>query len=362
MKKPVKILILLLVLAILGLAYLGLTHSSSTDAESDESTETGSMTLFAAETDAITGLSWTLDGETYTLEKDDDSWSCPEDYPLDTDEIDDLVEAAASVLADRTIDMTDTELSDFELDDPAMTVTVSTSSVSTTFLLGMRNPYTDQNYAMIEGSDTVYLLDTDLYSAFDITLLDMVETESLDSYSTSRTLTIEQDGQTLVLLHPEDSEGLGYSDSFTWFVQDEDGNYTALDASNTASLASRITGLSWADVIAYEPEDLSPYGLDDPLVTVTIDYEQDDGTEATAVLLIGSVSEYEEIEETEEAEETEDFDSSAADSDLAELLGDLDLPEEDGDADSDSDSGECAFRDFGDFVKSDLSGRGRTGE
>lgn len=342
MKKPVKLLILLLILAVLALAYLGLNSASSDDSDASVSvTEEGSMTVFAAETDAITALSWTLDGETYSLVKDeeDETWSCEEDYPLDADEVEDLVEAASSILAERTVDISDSELSDFELDDPAMIVTISTSSVDTTVLLGMRNPYTDQNYAMIEGSDTVYLLDTDLYSAFELTLLDLVETESLEDYSTSRTLTIETDSGTLVLLHPEDNEGLAYSDDFTWFVQDEDGNYTALDATNTASLAAYITNMSWADVVAYEPADLSDYGLDSPLATVTIDYETDDETEATAVLLIGAVSEYEEIEETEEEESSDDdFDSAAADSSLSELIGDLGLDEDDGDAAEDEES------------------------
>ncbi len=342
MKKSAKLLCLVLVLAVLGGAYFLLTRQTAQEETSSDSSDE-SISVYLVEAEDIVRLSWTVDGETCTLEKLDDVWSCDEDYPLDESMIEILVDTACAVVAERTVSLGEDGLAEFELDDPAMTVTVATDSTETTFLLGLRNPYTDQNYAMLEGQDTVYLLETDLYSTFDLSLLDLIQMEALDDYETTRTLTITQDGSSFVMLHPEDNEGLGYSDDFTWFAQGEDGDTIALDATNAASLAATITGLNWEACVAYAPEDLSEYGLDEPLVTVTIDYEQSEGGSETAVLLIGDVAEYEEIEESsDETDEDDSYDTAAANEDLANLLDELGLPEDDGDAAGDHTHDEAA--------------------
>ena len=84
--------------------------------------------------------------------------------------------------------------------------------------------------------------------------------------------TAERASGTLVIDYLEDS-GLAYSDRYTYFA-DDDGEYTALDTTLAGDFVSQITGLTWGECVDYKAElkDLADYGLDDPAVTVTVDY------------------------------------------------------------------------------------------
>jgi hypothetical protein len=330
MKKPIKLLCLVLVLALLLGAYVLLTRQ--TDEEDAEEAVDDSVSLYLVNSNDIKTMSWTCDGETYTVTRnDDDTWSCDEGYPLDATMLDTLADTLSAVVAARIVPVDDGDLAEFQLDEPVMTVSVATGTTEATFYVGLHNAYTDQDYAQMAGQDTVYLLETDLSGTFDLTLLDLVQLDALDDYDTTRTLTVQTDDADFTMVHPEDNTGLGYADSFTWFTVDEDGNYSPLDATATASLAATVTGLDWLDCVAYAPASLADYGLDEPTATVTIDYDLSEGGSATAVLLIGAVAEYEEVDEVEDEAEADDFDTDAANSDLAAMLGDLGLDLEDGD-------------------------------
>ena len=123
MKRGTKLLILLAVLAVVGLgAWLAARYTAQLEAEE----ESAGVAVLSIDTETVTALSWTHDGETVSLACADGQWSYADSdaCPIDQSYPQTMVDTLAEVLAQETIAEPE-DLSSYGLDDPQCTVTLT---------------------------------------------------------------------------------------------------------------------------------------------------------------------------------------------------------------------------------------------
>ena len=102
MKRGTKLLILLAVLAVVGLgAWLAARYTAQLEAEE----ESAGVAVLSIDTETVTALGWTYDGETVSLACADGQWSYADSdaCPIDQSYPQDMVDTLAEVLAQETI-------------------------------------------------------------------------------------------------------------------------------------------------------------------------------------------------------------------------------------------------------------------
>ena len=269
MKRNKKLGLLLLALVLVCAAAFAAVRLSP-DEEAGEDT---SFTLLALEAEDITQLSWDYDGKSLTFTYDaDDGWSYPADsaFPLDSALLESMAATLGDVTAYRTIEGVD-DLSQYGLDEPEVSVTVTTQDGDYTLAIGDETTMGGQRYAST-GDGSVYLVDSSLLDSFSYGLYAFVAEEDIPAMNDLTAFTVESGNRDLNLVYLEDS-GLAYSNHYVWFQQDGENN-TTLDTELTESFIENITLLTWSQCVNYhaDEEALAEYGLDEPAAVVTVDY------------------------------------------------------------------------------------------
>ncbi len=267
MSRGKKMIALLGVLIVLCVATFAVSRM---DLNAEVVEETPSVSAYSIGSDAVvSALSWTYNDETLTFCYADETWSYADDesFPLDSTALESMISVLSDVTASRTLEDVE-DLSEYGLDAPQASVTVTTDDGTTTLDWGNESTLGDGRYLSI-GDGNVYLA-TDLLSYFTYELYDLVSMESLPSMTQVTDFTIDAETQTLSLVYLEES-GLTYTDALVWFAADEEG-YTALDTDLAESLIAEISAISWVSCENYNAtdDDLAAYGLDSPTATVTL--------------------------------------------------------------------------------------------
>ncbi len=267
MTRTKKLVGLLAVLALLIGATIAVTVLTR---ETEDTTEESiTYTVLEVDSDSVTALSWTTAQETVSLSKTDDGWEDPDDpaLPVDADYPDTMVSTLSCITAGRMIEAPES-LADYGLEDPNFTVTI-TADATYELAIGNETSLGGEVYVSI-GDGNVYLADSTLLTAFDYGRYDIISYESIPSMTDITSVTVSAGETVLTLCYLEES-GIAYSDDYVWFCS-SDGEYLTLGTSETESFVGNITGLSWLTCVDYDAQELSDYGLDNPSVTVTIEY------------------------------------------------------------------------------------------
>lgn len=114
----------------------------------------------------------------------------------------------------------------------------------------------------------------------------------------------------------QEDSGLSYSEDDVYFTQ-QDGENLPLDTSLVEGYLRTLQSLELGDYVTYNAtdEELADCGLDEPQLTVTVDYtgEDEDGAETSGTFVLHISRDPEELaqaeadaENTEEAEDTEE--------------------------------------------------------
>ena len=117
-----------------------------------------------------------------------------------------------------------------------------------------------------------------MYDAFAKGLNDIVYCESMPEFGKPDTVTVENGGNRYVIRYKEKA-GLAYSDRYTWYM-DSDQGPLPLDNEKTEAFMSLLSGITISNCVAYKPDDLSQYGLDNPSsvdIAYTVKYDTPTG-------------------------------------------------------------------------------------
>ena len=332
-KKSVNLITAVGVLVVLSGAYVGVkayvAKQEAADAESAEEENPEIISIASAD---VKSIKFVIDKKEVTFEKDGDSWvkSDETDFPVDQDKIDTLVSSLNSIKAERTLENVE-DASEYELDQPENTITVTTEDGETTVIqLGMENDSTSQEYIDLnEDSSTVYVVSNSTFSSFEGTLYDFAKSGVFPTVDSSTVSKISVEGK--------DSSYVVEKDENNFWNITGDGETEKADSAKATSLASALSSMAYSSYVNYNcaEDEFSQYGLDKPYAEITVCYQEKVKKEST-----DDENEAENgDEEVSEASEDENQGDETADS---ETDGSESLDE---DADSETDGNESSDED-----------------
>ena len=332
-KKSVNLITAVGVLVVLSGAYVGVkayvAKQEAADAESAEKENPEIISIASAD---VKSIKFVIDKKEVTFEKNGDSWvkSDETDFPVDQDKIDTLVNSMNSIKAERTLENVE-DASEYELDQPENTITVTTEDGETTVIqLGMENDSTSQEYIDLnKDSSTVYVVSNSTFSSFKGTLYDFAKSGVFPTVDSSTVSKISVDGK--------DSSYVVEKDENNFWNITGDGETEKADSAKATSLASALSSMAYSSYVNYNcaEDEFSQYGLDKPYAEIIVDYQKEVEKEST-----DDENEAENgDEEVSEASENENQGDETADS---ETDGSESLDE---DVDSETDGNESSDED-----------------
>lgn len=305
MHRSKRLLILVGVLAVVCAAAFLATRVQ----EQQEQVEASGETVLAIDAGNVASLAWTSGEAEYAFHKDG-TWICDADeaFPVSVEALEELLAPFSSFNAAFVIrDVTD--YAQYGLEEPECTIEIGTAEASYTIALGDMSAMDDQRYVSI-GDGNVYLAVSDPMDAFAVELSDLIDNDEIPQMDTVTALSLT--GAVEESIAYVEAGGPSYSDEDVYFLQSGEESLP-LDTDLVEDYLGGIRSLVLTDYATYNATEieLASFGLNDPALTVTVEYEQqaeaaEEGAEpettaGTLALHIGRVE-----EETEEsAEETD---------------------------------------------------------
>lgn len=278
-KKSVNLITAVGVLVVLSGAYVGVkTYVAKQEAADTESAEEENPEIISIASADVKSIKFVIDKKEVTFEKDGDSWVKSDEtgFPVDQDKIDTLVSSLNSIKAERTLENVE-DASEYELDQPDNTITVTTEDGGTTVIqLGMENDSTSQEYIDLnKDSSTVYVVSNSTFSSFEGTLYDFAKSGVFPTVDSSTVSKVSVEGKDSSYVVEKDENNF-------WNITD-DGETEKADSAKATSLASALSSMAYASYVNYNcaEDELSQYGLDKPYAEITVDYQEKVEKEST---------------------------------------------------------------------------------
>lgn len=308
MKRSKRLCILLGVLAVACVATFALSRYQA----KKEQIQTNGEVVLEIPVDSVQALSWEYDSETLSFHKDD-QWIYDEDeaFPVDGEKIVGLLNQFSAMGAAFTIENPE-DLSPYGLSDPTCSITITTDEETYTILLGGYSTMDSQRYVSI-GDGNVYLVADDPLDDFDIGLRDLLDPDDIPAFDQVSEITFTGSENYQIFYEAyEDGSARTYCADDVYFVQQEDGTLP-LDTDKVNSYLQTIRYLDLSDYVTYNvtDEELAQYGLDDPQLTIQVDYteENEDGDEVSDTFTLHISRDPEELAKAEASESEDEEDT-----------------------------------------------------
>lgn len=259
-------------LGILLLALLAVTlltgQMEKKQQEKDEKEAAAAIVLSLPEKD-IQSIAFAGEDGEIRIQQEDGGWvNALDSYPLQGSRMKLLTGDLAALRAERTLENI-TALSDYGLEKPAQTITVTMQDGKThQLLVGARNTTNKQLYFQLaDDTQTVYLTDTALDSHFSGRVQDFAAYEDFPYIepSSMREFDVQKEENSYVLTMTGDDQ---------CSVTGDDGLTQPANLTTLGVMQNNISYISWVRHMEYDCKDLSLYGLDDPQCTLKITYEE----------------------------------------------------------------------------------------
>ena len=306
-KKTVKLVSAVVVLGVLCAAYEGVNFYVTSQEEKETEENDTSVDLVSLEADDITAVSFTADQNEVEFDKKDDSWTEKSDanFPVNQDTVDSAVKGVASLTADQEISDVE-DMSQYDLDNPQNTITLTTADGDTSLQIGMESS-NNQYYVKKEDDDkNVYLVSSSSIEPFMGTLYDFAESGTFPSVTSATITDVKVDKENSYELTQD-------ADNLFWNVSDGKTTEKA-DTTKAGTVTSAIGSLAYDKFVDYNCTDDSKYGFDDPYAVITVKYTEEEA-----------------VESDEDSEESTDADTeeSTTDETAADTSEDADASDED---------------------------------
>ncbi len=318
MKRSKRLYLLLGVLVVICAA----TFAVSAYEEHKEAIKNSDEIILSVDIDDVTSLSWEYDSEKLSFHKDN-GWLYDEDeaFPVDEEKIGEMLGLFQEFGVSFSIDDVE-DLSQYGLDDPICTIQITAGDQDYSILLGDYSTMDSERYVSI-GDGRVYLVKNDPLDYFDAVLSDMIDHDEMPDFD--QVTNIRFSGkEEYQIIYEEESESTYCSDDI-YYVERDNGSQP-LDTSLVDSYLQTISGLDLASYVTYNvsEEELQACGLDDPTLSIHIEYASTNEETETAAnsfdLHIGYDAEGEKLEVQPESEEGGTSDSEADDEDIGKYI------------------------------------------
>ena len=272
-KKTVKLVSAVVVLGVLCAAYEGVNFYVTSQEEKETEENDTSVDLVSLEADDITAVSFTADQNEVEFDKKDDSWTEKSDanFPVNQDTVDSAVKGVASLTADQEISDVE-DMSQYDLDNPQNTITLTTADGDTSLQIGMESS-NNQYYVKKEDDDkNVYLVSSSSIEPFMGTLYDFAESGTFPSVTSATITDVKVDKENGYEITQD-------ADNLFWNVSDGKTTEKA-DTTKAGTVTSAVGSLAYDKFVDYNCTDDSKYGFDDPYAVITVKYTEEEAVES----------------------------------------------------------------------------------
>lgn len=280
MKKGKRLLLMVAVIAVFIAGALVLKNMNEAREAADKAAATEDKpVVLTVNKDSLTEISYTIDGETLRFTKAEDKWQYADDpaFPLNESKVTAMADALSSLTASRKVADTLDQAEEYGLKTPSCTVTAALADgTKYTLYLGDKNAVTNDTYAYVDGSQTVYTVASSAASNFSGKLYGLIADEAFPTIDASSISNVAYAaaGKNLKLSYFPQGSDKSYSSMYDWFLKGEDGSLTPMDDEKINTYLGSVTGIAPTGTVDYDAaqEELAAYGLDAPATTITVDY------------------------------------------------------------------------------------------
>jgi hypothetical protein len=275
MNRSKKLYVLLGVLA----AVCVVTFAASRIEERKEQIKNSDEIIMELDTDAVETLSWKCESGDYAFHKDE-IWLYDEDetFPVSEEKIEELLEEFENFGVSFIIEDVE-DYGQYGLDAPVCTINLSTADTDYEIQLGDYSTMDSERYVSI-GDGNVYLVQNDPLDLYDVALSDLIDNDETPTFSDVSEITFT--GAADYQINYQEEGGNSYREDDVYFTK-QDGTSQPLDTTKVNSYLKSIRYLDLTDYVTYNAEesDLATYGLDNPELTVTVQYTPDEDADET---------------------------------------------------------------------------------
>ena len=274
--------------------------------EKKEQISNSDEVILEISTDSVQALSWDYEDTSLAFHKDD-QWLYDEDsaFPVDEEKMEELLEQFQSFGVSFIIEDVE-DYAQYGLEDPLCTIHLETEDQSYDILLGNYSNMDSERYVSI-GDGNVYLVSEDPLDYFDTQLSDMIDHDETPSFDTVEQITFTGEEDYSVFYEEDSTET--YQPEDVYFTK-KNGKNLPLDTDRVDTYLNEITTMDLTDYVTYNAteEELQSYGLDDPELTVAVDYtvENEDGEETDETFVLNISRDPEEKQAEKEDSETDE--------------------------------------------------------
>ena len=276
-KKQITLCVLLAVFAVVSITAVLVSRHE----EKVEQIKNSGKTILSIPTDTVTAFSWTNEDGTFSFTKGD-TWTYDGDsaFPVDEGKINDLLAQFEDFAAAFAIDDVE-DYAQYGLTEPICTISITAGEETYTVQLGDFSKMDEQRYVSI-GDGKAYLVSHDPLDEFGAVLRDMILDDTIPAFDTAEKIAFTGT-ENYTISYDEDGTSICADDVYFADAQ-------PLDTDNVNAWLTALTGLDLTDYVSYNVtnEELQTFGLDEPALTITLDYSSsdEDGTETDAGTLV----------------------------------------------------------------------------
>ena len=278
-KKNLTLIVLLIAMILMIAACFSLIKYNDKKAASDSEDSTKETeTIANVDADTIETIYFkNKDNEMTLVKGEDGTWKNSEDevFPVDQTKAENMMNAFTDISSSRTITEEVENLSDFGLDNPAITVTVTAKDgTKTTIVFGNEAPIGGGYYGTLNDDKKVYILTAAFYNNFNYTLNQMTAVETIPSITAANIthLTVLNKDKPGFEIVYDENKTADFAGLTKWFMKQPYKTTLPADADAVNTLLGNYSSMSFTSCVDYNAKDLSKYGLDDPAATLYLEY------------------------------------------------------------------------------------------
>ena len=268
MKRYKRVMILAAVLAVACIATFALTQYE----EKQENIRTSDAIIMQVPSENVLSVSWEYSGGgSLAFNKTDEGWTYQEDaaFPVSEEKVMDILEPFESYGVTFVIEDV-TDYAQYGLDEPECTLHLVTEKRSYDIKMGAFSTMDAQRYISI-GDGNVYLVGEDPVDYVSSSLSDMILHDDTPGFE--KVVDITFTGEENYTIVRTDESANTYDPDDIYFVE-RSGKTVPLNTTSVKTFLNTITSLDLLTYASYNvtEEELKTFGLDVPMLSVTVNY------------------------------------------------------------------------------------------
>lgn len=275
MDRVKKIGILLAVFVVVCAAAFGVSKYE----EKKEQIKNSEEIILEIDPETVSKLTWKNEEGTFSFHRKE-KWQYDDDeaFPVDSDKLKDMLKTFESFGVSFVIESVE-DYAQYGLDEPTCKINFTAGDTDYEVSIGNFSAMDSERYVSI-GDGKVYLVKNDPMNQYKAVLSDVIDHDKPLSYDKIKKIAFSgAENQSIV--YQEESKA-SYCKDDVYFQEKEAGNLP-LDTSRIDGYLRNIRQMNLKDYVTYNvmEKELTDYGLNDPELTVTVDYTYKEPVEGT---------------------------------------------------------------------------------